>query len=162
MKKSYVVFIVISLAFLGFGFILTNNQNAKNEQLNNNLNTEDIKSPSTEKLSKLDKIEVFLFHATRRCVSCINVGKYAKQTIDNNFGEEIESGKIIFKEINVDLPENYELTQKFQASGSSLFINVAREGKDNIEQDLKVWMLIGDEKEFEAYFKNKIENIIKS
>ena len=158
MKKPYFIFVVMFLALIGFGSILTNNQNAKN----NNLNTEDIKSPNTEKLLKLDKIEVFLFHTTHRCISCINIGKYTKQAIDNNFSEEVESGKIIFKEINIDLPENYELAQKFQASGSSLFVNVIREEKDNIEQDLKVWMLIGDEKKFESYFKNKIENIIKS
>ena len=137
------------------GFILSN-YNQKKEQSNVNYSVIDIKLPKT------DKIEVFLFHATQRCISCVNIGKFAKQTIDNNFSEELNLGKIVFREINIDLPENYELVEKFQASGSSLFINTIRSGKDYIEQDLKVWRLVGNEENFESYFKEKLENILKS
>lgn len=114
------------------------------------------------KESRLDKIEVFLFHNTQRCISCVNIGKFAKKTIDDNFSEELNSGKIVFREINLDLPENYQLAEKFQASGSSLYVNTIIGGKDSIEQDLRVWRLVGNEAEFESYFKGKIENILKS
>jgi hypothetical protein len=133
-----------------------NDSSQRKEQANTNYSIIDIK------LTKVDKIEVFLFHSTQRCVSCINIGKFTKQTIDNNFSEELNLGKIVFKEINIDLPENYQLAEKFQASGSSLFINMIIDGKDYIEQDLKVWRLVGDEGEFESYFKEKIENILKN
>lgn len=150
--KKYIALIAIIIA-IALGFLFFGNQK---EQINTNYSVIDIKLP------KVDKIEVFLFHSTRRCVSCINIGKYTKQTIDNNFSEELNSGKIVFKEINIDLPENYQLSEKFQAAGSSLFINTIREGKDNINQDLTVWRLVGDEKNFESYLKEKIENILKS
>lgn len=153
--KKYIIIIIV-LAVVVSGFILFNNYGQKKEQANTNYSVIDIK------LAKVDKIEVFLFHATQRCVSCINIGKFAKQTIDNNFSQELNSGKIVFKEINIDLPENYQLAEKFQASGSSLFVNTIRDGKDYIEQDLKVWRLVGDEGEFESYFKEKIVNILKS
>lgn len=152
--KKYIIIIAIIIAI--FGFITFNNYGQKEEQVNNNYSAINIKLPKT------DKIEVFLFHATQRCTSCISIGKFAKQTIDNNFSEELNSGRIVFKEINIDLPENYQLTEKFQASRSSLFINTIRGGKDYIEQDLKVWRLVGNEGEFESYFKEKIENILKS
>jgi thioredoxin-related protein len=150
--KKYIVLIII--VFISFGFVFLA-QNQK-EQTNTNYSVIDIKLPKTE------KIEVFLFHNTQRCISCINIGKFTKQTIDNNFSEKINSGKIVFKEINIDLPENYQLAEKFKASGSSLFVNTIRNGKDYIEQDLKVWRLVGDEVKFESYFKEKIENILKS
>lgn len=152
--KKYIVLISIIVIFVS-GFILSN-YNQKKEQANVNYSVIDIKLPKTE------KVEVFLFHATQRCISCVNIGKFAKQTIDNNFSEELNSGKIAFREINIDLPENYELTEKFQAFGSSLFVNTIRGEKDYIEQDLKVWRLVGDEAKFESYFKEKIENILKS
>ncbi len=151
--KKYITLIAI-IIILVFGFIFFNHN--QKEQVNTNYSVIDIKLP------KADKIEIFLFHTTNRCVSCINIGKFAKQTIDNNFSEELNSGKIVFREINIDLPENYELAEKFQASGSSLFVNTIRSEKDNIEQDLKVWRLVGDEVKFESYFKEKIENILKS
>jgi hypothetical protein len=153
--KKYIIIIAILIITI-FGFITFNNYGQKEEQVNNNYSVIDIKLPKTE------KIEVFLFHTTQRCTSCINIGKFAKQTIDNNFSEELNSGRIVFKEINIDLPENYQLTEKFQASGSSLFINTIRGGRDYIEQDLKVWRLVGNEGEFESYFKEKLEDILKS
>jgi hypothetical protein len=152
--KKYIIIIVITVAVAGF--ILFNYYGQKKEQINANYSIIDIKLPKTE------KIEVFLFHNTQRCISCINIGKFAKQTIDNSFSEELNSGKIVFREINIDLPENYQLAEKFQASGSSLFINTIRGGKDYIEQDLKVWRLVGNEVEFESYFKEKIANMLKS
>lgn len=150
--KKYVVLIAIIIA-IALGFVFFGNQK---EQINTNYSIIDIKLP------KVDKVEVFLFHSTRRCVSCINIGKYTKQTIDSDFSEELNSGKIVFREINIDLPENYQLAEKFQASQSSLFINTIREGKDDIKQDLTVWRLVGDQKDFESYLKGKIENILKS
>ncbi len=153
--KKYIIIIAIFAVVIS-GFILFNNYGQKKEQVNTNYSVIDIKLP------KADKIEVFLFHATQRCTSCVNIGKFTKQTIDNNFSEELSSGKIVFREINIDLPENYQLAEKFQASGSSLFVNTIRGGKDYIEQDLKVWRLVSDEGEFESYFKDKIANILKS
>lgn len=154
MKKYIIIIIVFAVAVAGF--ILFNSYSQEKEQTNINYSVIDIKSP------KVEKIEIFLFHATQRCISCINIGKFAKQTINNNFSEELSAEKIVFKEINIDLPENYQLVKKFQASGSSLFINTIREGKDHIEQDLKVWRLVGNEVDFESYFKEKIKNILKS
>jgi len=151
--NKYIIIIAIFIV-IALGFILINNKEKK-EEVNTNYSVMEIKLP------KVDKIEVFVFHNTQRCVSCINVGKYAKQTIDKNFSKELISGKIVFKEINVDLPENYQLAEKFKAAGSSLYINTIRGDKDNIEQDLKVWRLIGDETKFETYFKDKIDNILK-
>lgn len=49
-----------------------------------------------------NKIEVFVFHATERCISCINIGKYSKATIEEGFPAEFKSGKITFKEVNIE------------------------------------------------------------
>ena len=151
MKKYIIIITIIAVIVAGFLF---SDYEQKKEQVNTNY--------SIIELPKTNKIEIFLFHATQRCTSCIDVGKFAKKTIDNNFSEELNSGKIFFKEINIDLLENYQLAEKFQASGSSLFVNTIRDGKDYIEQDLKVWRLVGDEEEFESYFKEKIADILKN
>jgi len=152
--KKYII--IIAIFVVALGFILLNNNKEKKEQINTNYSVIDIKLP------KVDKVEVFVFHATQRCISCINVGKYAKQTINNNFSEELTSGKIVFREINIDLPENYQLAEKFEAAGSSLYINTIRGGKDYIEQDFMVWRMVNSQTGFEKYFKEKIDNILKS
>ena len=55
-----------------------------------------------------DKIEVFLFHSTQRCTTCIAIGRLAGETVNEYFQPELKSGKIEFRAINIDLPENRE------------------------------------------------------
>lgn len=107
-----------------------------------------------------EKIQVFLFHNTQRCYSCITIGKYAKATVEQKFPEELASGKIEFREINIDLPENKELANKFKATGSSLFINSIIDGKDNIEADVQVWRLVSNEQGFISYLSDKLKGML--
>ena len=51
---------------------------------------------------KADKIEVFLFHATQRCITCITIGKLAGETVNEYFQPELRNGQIKFREINRD------------------------------------------------------------
>ncbi len=107
-----------------------------------------------------DKIEVVHFHATQQCWSCITVGEYTLKTIKEKFPQEYENGKIVFKEINGELPENKDMVIKYQARGSSLFVNAIRDGKDNIEEDITVWRLVSNENQFVTYFQNKLNNLL--
>ena len=107
-----------------------------------------------------DKIEVYYFHRTARCYSCNTLSQYTRETIEQKFSEEIESGKIEFKEINVDLLENKGVATKFQASGSSLFINAIKDGQNNISQDTNVWKFLSDKSQFENYLENKINSLL--
>lgn len=103
-----------------------------------------------------DKLEVYYFHATARCYSCKTIGRYVKETMEQEFAEQIQKGRIDYREINVDLPENEEIARKFQASGSSLFINRIKDGQDNIEPDMDIWKLLGNEEKFKSHLENKI------
>ena len=115
--------------------------------------SEEVKSPA-------DKIEVVHFHATQQCISCITVGKYAKQTIDEKFPEEVKSGKIVFKEINAELPENQAIVTKYQARGSSLFVNAIRRDIDDIAEDTTVWRLVNSESQYITYFEGKLKSLL--
>jgi len=114
----------------------------------------------SENKIEADKIQIFMFHTTQRCVTCIDIGKLSKKTIDENFQNELQSGKIEFREINIDLPENKELAKKFQASGSALFINAIYDDKDHVSEDVTVWRLSSNETQFKNYLKNKINNFL--
>jgi len=118
--------------------------------------------PENKTLNKkqsADKVQVFLFHATQRCSTCIAIGKLAGETVNERFQEELKSGKIEFREVNIDLPENKELARKFQASGSALFLNSINNGEDHIAQDIKVWQLTGNPTAFKNYLENKINTL---
>ncbi|MBU1200402.1 hypothetical protein KJ953_02600 [Patescibacteria group bacterium] len=107
-----------------------------------------------------DKIEVVHFHGMQQCWSCITMGEYALETIKNKFPEEYQSGKIVFKDINGELPENKEMVIKYQARGSSLFINAISNNKDSIEEDTAVWQLVNNQEKFTDYFENKLKTLL--
>lgn len=110
--------------------------------------------------SQTDKVQVFLFHATRRCSTCIAIGRLAGETVNERFQSELKLGQVEFREINIDLLENRELAQKFQATGSALYLNAIKGGADNIEQDIKVWNLVGDTAQFKDYLEDRIKNFM--
>jgi len=119
-----------------------------------------VNSANTQSSVNVDKIQVVHFHATQQCWSCITVGEYAEKTIKEKFTEEYESGKIEYLDINIELSENSAIVNKFGASGSSLFINVIRDGKDNISEDAQVWRLVSNEQNFINYLEDKLEGYL--
>lgn len=112
------------------------------------------------KVEIADRLEIVNFFGTQRCVSCLTIGKFTKKTLETKFAPELESGKIIFKEINGELPENREIAAKYQARGSSLFINAIRDEQDYITEDVTVWRLVGSEAQFSSYLENKINKLL--
>ena len=83
-----------------------------NVQSNNNLTTDN-------SAVKTKKVEVYYFHGTRRCVTCIAVGEVSIELVKSKYGN---NQKVKFIEINIDEPGNEELIEKFQVSGSGLYV----------------------------------------
>lgn len=154
-NKSYLA--IIGVAIIGITFFILSNNNSTGEQKQNNNSVEEKKEIIQP---KADKIEVFYFHSSNRCVSCVTLSEYTATAISKNFQKEITKGKIDFREINVDLPENKAIATKFQAVGSSLFINAIYEDQDHIKEDTQVWRLLNNQAQFENYLKNKINNLL--
>jgi len=140
--------------------MITACSNQVNENNNQSKEKEQTNSINAEKKEVADKLEIYYFHSTARCYSCKTIGQYVNETITQKYNEQLGNGKIDYREINIDLPENKEIAFKFKASGSSLFINKIKDGQDNIEQDMNVWRLLGDETKFKNYLEDKINNYL--
>ncbi len=111
-------------------------------------------------IKKADKIIIANFHATQRCASCTALGRLSEKTVSEQFANEIASGKMEFKSINVDLPENEEMMNLYQASGSSLYINAIKDGKDNIVKNMKVWQYLTDDQAFVNYLSTQLKTLL--
>jgi len=107
----------------------------------------------------IEKIEVYHFHGTNQCYSCVTMGDMAEETINTYFSEELKSGKIVFGHINGELPQNSELVQKFGATGSSLWIGVYyKDGSFTKEENINVWYKINNKQDYMNYLKGVIES----
>jgi hypothetical protein len=78
----------------------------------------------------ISKIEVLDFHSTHRCMTCNAIEANTKYTLNTYFAKELKEDKITFQVINVDEKENEKIAEKFEASGTSLFLNVIKNGKE--------------------------------
>ena len=109
------------------------------------------------------KIEVIDFYGTHRCVTCKAIEANTKYTLDTYFKDAVKAGKIEFKTVNVDKEENYDLAEKFEATGTALFINVINNGKENhIDLTNFAFKKGRDQQAFSSELKNKISQQLKS
>ena len=114
---------------------------------------------SSNLTSDIEKIEIIHFHGTHQCVSCKTVGAYAEETVTAFFSDELKSGKLIFASVNIDLPENKALVDKYGATGSSLLIGAyGSDGSFSKQEDSAVWYKIENKEDYMNYLKGVIEN----
>ena len=108
--------------------------------------------------SDIEKVEVYHFHATRQCYTCKTIGAYSEEMVNTYFADELKSGKLVYAHVNVDLPENKALAEKYGATGSSLLIGVyGKDGSFSKQEDTAVWSKIYDKEDYIAYLKGVIE-----
>jgi len=152
MDGKVITFILVSLLILASGCITSKGNDA------NNATGDAISEPNIS--SGVDKVEIIHFHGTRQCNSCITVGKYAEETVNTYFSEEVKSGRVFFASINAELPENNELVSKYGATGSSLWIGVYDENGFRKEQNVNVWYKISDKQVYMDYLKGVINGTL--
>ncbi|MDD4878330.1 MAG: nitrophenyl compound nitroreductase subunit ArsF family protein [Candidatus Nanoarchaeia archaeon] len=113
---------------------------------------------SGEHQINIDKLEIYHFHGTHQCYSCKTVGAYAEETVNTFFPNELKTGKIVFRHINGELPENMDLVMKYKATGSSLWLGVyTKEGEFKAEQNTNVWYKINNKIDYMNYLREVIE-----
>ncbi len=111
----------------------------------------------------VSRIDVIYFHANQRCVTCLCFEKSINKVIDTYFSDELNSGKLTYQVLNLQQPENADITKKYQAVGSQLFVNVIIKGVDNIQdiQSIWNWKCVNDPHGFELKVKNVIQGGLK-
>ena len=105
----------------------------------------------------VEKIEVYQFHGASQCFSCRTIKEFAEKTVNTYYSDLLESGKMEFKSINAELPENREVSTRYGATGSSLWIGTYINGEFHKEQNTNVWYKINDEEDFISYLKGFLD-----
>lgn len=147
-KTISLTLIVFLIIMLGVFISLINGNNKEVEETNKS---------SLQKQYDNISLEVYHFHGTDQCASCIAVGDLAEKTINTYFKEELDSGKIKFAHINAELPENYQLAKKYGVTGSSLWIGTYLDGEFHKEENTRVWYKINNEQDYMTYLKGELE-----
>jgi hypothetical protein len=77
-----------------------------------------------------NQIEVLDFYGKHRCKACISIEEKTKFTIETYFKTQVDKGLLSFKVIEIDKEINATITEEYGAYGTSLFLNVIKDGKE--------------------------------
>lgn len=67
-------------------------------------------------------VDVYYFHATRRCATCNAVEDQSKAALEKLYPQEMKSGTIAFHSVNFEEPEGEALGKKLNVPGQALLV----------------------------------------
>lgn len=107
---------------------------------------------------KGEKVEAYYFHFTARCVTCKVVEAETKKNIETLYPEQVKSGKVSFRAVNLDDATSKELAEKNGVYGQALLI-VSGSQKINITNEGFMYAKNNPDK-FRQIIKEKIDKLL--
>lgn len=105
-----------------------------------------------------DSLVVYYFHGTKRCMTCNAIETLAKEAITTKFADELANSTVVFRSINVELPENEHYIKDFQLATRSVVMQ--KNGK--YQQFNDVWTLVHSPEEFITYLQDGATNMLNA
>lgn len=69
-----------------------------------------------------DKVEVFYFHLTRRCVTCQAVENESRNAIESLYPEQVKKGTVSFTSVNIELEGSKAVAERCKVTGQTLLV----------------------------------------
>jgi hypothetical protein len=98
------------------------------------------------------KVIAYYFHGDFRCATCRKIEAYSEEAIKTGFPEELKSGELEWRVVNVDESDNKHFEKEYELYTRSLVLVEIEDDKqkkwDNLE---KVWEFVHNKKAFTQY-----------
>lgn len=124
----------------------------------------DAAQPAAEKGARAAATELvaYYFHGNLRCATCRKLETYSEEAILEGFPEEIAEGRLIWRTINTDEPENKRYVKDFQLVTKSLVLVEYQEGQVVRSKNLKlIWQLVSDRDGFLTYVREATAEMLE-
>ena len=106
---------------------------------------------------------VYYFHGTRRCVTCKKLEAYTQEAVDTAFVDELKSGALQWRSVNVDEDENKHFVDDYQLYTKTVILSRVKGGKEVEFKNLdKIWQLVrGEKEEYVKYIQDEVKAFLK-
>lgn len=108
--------------------------------------------------SQSDKIEVYYFHFTARCVTCRTIESSTKENLETLYPNYVKQGLITFQSLNLDEESGKQLAEKLGVSGQTLLI-VKGDQKINLTSEGFLYAVVKPEK-FKEIINDKVAGLL--
>jgi len=110
------------------------------------------------------RVDIYYFHGTNRCWSCVTAEDYTREALNKYFPQELKDGKITFASINAQKPANFQeegLAKKFDISYNSLIINKIKDKEIGYENVQEIWQNLNNKDAYLALIKDRVDKALK-
>jgi len=105
---------------------------------------------------------VYLFHGSMRCPTCLAIETTTKEVVTTQFPAEIQSGKVVIKEINVEEPPHRHFIQKYQLVAPTVVMVRVQNGQEVRSANLmEVWQLIRNRAAFQEFIVRNLQMMLE-
>ncbi len=110
-----------------------------------------------------DVVEVLYFHGKQRCITCNAIERLTTEVINEVFADEVKSGKLAMKVIDISTKEGEAIADNYEVSWSSLFFNKWEEGKESRNNMTEVGFAKAknEPEAFKAAIQAKLTELVK-
>lgn len=104
-------------------------------------------------------VKVYYFHGSMRCPTCHKLEQYSKEAVESNFKDELTSGKLEFKVVNIEERGNEHFIDDYKLYTKSLVLSLLNNGKEVKSENLdKIWEYVGNKQKFLDYVRMGVAN----
>jgi hypothetical protein len=117
-----------------------------------------LQPPSETAVAQSDPVTiVYYFYTKKRCASCLKIEEYTKEAVETFFAKELESGRMIWRPVNMEDPEHAHFMDDFDLFTKSVVL-VRQKGDRMLKwKNLpKIWELLNDKTAFIDYIHKEI------
>lgn len=108
------------------------------------------------------KINVYYFHTSYRCINCTNFEKWTGEVVKTRFQDKVKKDRISFESINIEVKENEKYIEKYQLVTKAIILQKITDKKESEWRNLdQIWFKARDEKKFKEYIETEIRSMLK-
>ena len=122
-----------------------------------------IAAPSGEAASAVkDALVVYYLHGNMRCPTCRSIESQARETVEEDFASQLDSGEIVWKTLNYETPAGEPLRKKFDLMQPVVVLARMKDGQMADWKSLdRVWALVGDKPAFREFVRGEIAAMLE-
>ena len=105
-----------------------------------------------------NRVQVYYFHRTLRCDTCLKFEAYADEALRSHFAEELSDRRLVWSVLDLDDESSATLVDAYDIFESSLVVSAVEAGEERSWEKLEaIWGLVGDKPSFLSYIQSEVE-----
>ena len=108
------------------------------------------------------EVVAYYLHGNFRCRTCRTIESYSEEAIRGEFADELASGRLAWRVVNIEEPENKHFVKDFELVTKSLVLTEYEDGEVIRWENLKqVWQLVRDKEQFLDYVHSSTRKFLQ-